>query len=197
MSLTKAQLLTFAGTLCNDLDDSTTISVYFNDVIYKLGQIERPPFVEWAQQKITSGTATYNYQSDEIRPLHTIMEEKEIFESSEDDLEAYDFEWRTATGVPFAYTEDIITARTYKLVPKPDFTSGTAGSNWGSTYPDDILALIYAQDRTSDIEDYFVLPIAFDILNAEFTYPSPHQDLTYATRCAEIAEMLYKLAGVL
>lgn len=197
MSLTKAQLLTFAGTLCHDLDDSTTLGVFFDDVIYKLGQFTNPPFVEWAQEKINSGTADYSYETDMIRPLYIIMEEKEIFESSEDDLEAYDYEWRAATGVPYAYTEDIITARKYKLVPKPDFTSGTAGSNWGSTYPDDILALIYAQDRDSDIEDYFVLPIAFDILNAEFTYPSDHQDLTYAARCAEIAELLYKLAGVM
>lgn len=196
MPYTKAQLLTLAGTLCLDLDNSTTISAYFDDVIYALGQIESPPFVEWAQEAIVSGTATYSYKTDMIRPLHIIMEEKEIFEASRADLEAYDYTWQTATGTPFAYTEDDITARTYQLVPEPDFSSGAAGTNWGSTYPADILALVYAQDRDADIEDYFALPIIFDILKREFSYPSDHQDLVYSARCAEIAEMLYKLAGV-
>ena len=95
----------------------------------------------------------------------------------------------------FAGRSDLAANRNV-ILAKPDFDGGIGGADWAANYPDDALALIFSEDRSTDIEDYFVLPITFDCIAREFAYPSDHQDLAYAGVCAELAQLLYALAGV-
>jgi hypothetical protein len=122
-----------------------------------------------------------------------------LSQSSEIDLEAYSKEWRTDSGDPLAYTQDIITARSYRLYPEPDFTSDPLipihGQPWGEDFPDDSLVLIYSDNREAHIPEFYSLPIAFDTLFREFSYPSDHEDQEFSTICQELSKLLYAFAG--
>lgn len=196
MSLSKAQLTTFAGSIAKSQQDSTTFSQFFDDVMDELGRLDTAPFASVAFEAVVSGTATYSFESTMIRPLYIFLEDELLSPVTQQDLEAYSQTWSADTGTPIAYTVDEINARTYQLYPEPDTSGSIAGADWASNYPSDALALIFTEDRSTDIEDYYALPITFDCLAREFSYLSDHYDIDYAKLCAQLAEILYQLAGV-
>lgn len=200
MSSTKNEILALLRELFQDLPDSDTIDVFYDEVIAAVGRLPDPFFVRIVQQTLTSGTAIYDYKTDMLRILHAIMADTMLYETTEDDLNAYSQSWSDDTGNPVAYTIDKVTHRTYRLYPEPDFNSGafipTEAQPYGVDYPDDILCLIYADNRTSAIEDFFVLYIIFAVAEKEFEYPSDHTDAELAKLCGQIAQLFYALAGM-
>jgi len=191
--------------------NSTTLAQYYTDVINKLGQLKAPPFIERGFQQVVSGTATYDNNSIQdgagntlgtcLRILHLFYDDTMLIEDSSIALESYSEDWEADTGTPALYTSDDITQdsadRYIQLYPEPDATGDSiAAVGWGSTFPDNDLAYLFSELRTTDIEDYFALPIIFDLLSLEFSYPSDHQDLLYAEACRLIAQLFYRMAGL-
>jgi len=196
MSLSKAQLTTFASTICHAEHDTTTFSQFFNDVIDELGRLPDPVFAEYAFEAIVDTQEEYSFETAMLRPIAIFLGDTLLPETSEQALEAYSATWQTDTGDPVAFTLDKIDAHKYRVYPIPD-ADGAASTNWAAGYSLTGLALIFVEDRSKDIEDYHVLPITFDCLAREFAYPSDHQDIDYAKVCTEIAQLLYTLAGVI
>lgn len=195
MSLTKAQLTTFASAVCHAQLDATTFSQFFDDVIDELGRSPSPPFAEYAFEAIVSGTDEYSYEATMLRPLHIFFGDLLLVEASQQVLEAYSKTQQSDTGDPVAFTLSGIDSRKYRVYPIPDANGSIAGANWAANYPTAALALIFVEDRSTDIEDYYVLPITFDCLTREFAYPSNHQDIDYAKVCADLSKFLYTLAA--
>jgi len=208
---TSATLRTLAGSLCVDLDDSTTLAQYYTDVIEMLGKLPSPPFIERAFQKVTSGTATYDSNAIEdgagngvttlIRIIYLFLEDTALIRDLSSNIEGYSEDWEADSGTPVAYTTDHVTQdsadRFIQLYPNPDTTGDAiAAVDWGANYPEGDLAYLFSELRTTDIEDYFALPIIFDLLSLEFSYPSDHQDLQYAETCRMLADFFYSLSGV-
>lgn len=197
MSLTKAQLTTFASTICHAEHDTTTFSQFFNDVIDELSRLPNPVFADYAFEAIVSGTDEYSFETTMLCPLHIFFGDLLLVEASQQVLEAYAKAWQSDEGDPIAYTLEGIDAHKYRVYPTPDANGSIAGANWAATYPTAALALIFIEDRSTDIEDYYALPITFDCLMREFAYPSDHQDIEYAKACGNLSKILYTLAGVM
>lgn len=196
MSLSKVQLTTFASTISHAQQDSTTFSQFFDDVIDEIGRLPNPVFAERAFEAIDSGTSEYSFETKMLRPLAIFFDDTLLPETTRKALEAYSATQQSDTGDPFAYTIDDINARKYRVYPEPDASGSISGADWAANYPDDALALIFSEDRSTDIEDYYVLPITFDCLAREFAYPSDHQTIEYAKVCSDLSKLLYYLAGV-
>ena len=196
MSLSKAQLTTFASTICHADHDTTTFSVFFDDVIEELGRLPDPVFVSIAAEAIVAAQAEYSFETTMLRPIAIFLGDTLLPETSEQALEAYSATWQTDTGDPVAFTLDKINARKYRVYPIPE-ANGVGSTNWAAGYSLVGLSLIFVEDRATGIEDYYALPITFDCLAREFAYPSDHQDTAYAKVCSELAQLLYTLAGVI
>lgn len=196
MSLTKAQITTFASTVAHAEHDTTTFSQFFNDVIDELGKLPRPVFADYAFEAIVSGTSEYSFETTMLRPIAIFFDDTLLLESSKEALEAYSITQLADAGSPVAYTIDEVNARKYRVYPEPNANGSIAGANWGASFPSNALALIFVEDRSTDIEDYYALPITFDCLAREFAYPSDHQDVEYAKVCATLAKLMYALVGV-
>jgi len=195
----QAEVETFVDTLCFNLSQDSaedTLTYFFDDVMDELGKKASPSFVNQALEQVTAATAEYSFETNMIRPLYIFYNDQMLFEASESDFQAYSQSWRADSGTPFAYTLDNVSAiNKYKLYPNPD-TSGAAPGDWTTGFVANNLSIIFSERRVADIEDYYVLPIAFDILQREFSYPSDRTDLAFASVCSEIAALLYRLAGV-
>ena len=195
MSFSKANVLTLCGKLCLELENDTTISQYFDDTVERFALLPAPVFTKHALVTLTAGTETYDFESDMLRLLHAIFDDASLFMTDEDALEAYSTTWRSASGTPLAVTQDWL-ARQYTLYPNPDANSGVAGAEpLGEDYPDDILWIIYAQDRASAIQEYYALPLAILTLAREFSYATLHYDPEFAEQCNQLGQLMLALLG--
>ena len=183
IAMTKTTIATLVGNLCHDLDDSTEISTFHDDVMEEISKSPRSPFVDYDTISIVSGTSQYNFPSDAIRMLALFYKDAHLSPSTISDLEAYDKDWLTTTGDPWAFTPEDRSYRKYRLFPEPD-ESG-----------DDNVAL-YTDKRDDSIEDWIALGMAHDILAKEFARPSDHQDVAYAAACDKMAKLIYQMAGL-
>lgn len=196
MSLSKAQLTTFASTIAHAEHDTTTFSQFFNDVIDELGRLPDPVFADYAFEAIVSGTAEYSFETAMLRPIAIFLGDNLLPETGEKELEAYSATQLSDTGTPVTFTLENVDARKYRVYPIPDGNGSIAGADWAANYPSAALALIFVEDRSTDIEDYYALPITFDCISREFSYLSDHQDIEYAKVCNSLAKLMYLLAGV-
>ena len=199
--MTRDDIILLAKDIAKSLHDPDTLDTYTNDIFHELAALPTHHMVEAVIKSLTSGTAEYAFESDMLHIIHAIMHDELLSPSDEKSLDAYSDEWQTDTGTPTQYTEDQITARTYKLYPIPNFTSSplipTHGAPWGEDWPTNSLALIYADDREDNILPIYSLPISFDALAREFSYPSDHTDEAFAFICQNVSQLFYRFIGVI
>lgn len=198
--MTRDEIITLAEQLAKQLHDPDTLDVYTNDVFDELGRLPTPQMVEAFIKALTSGTATYPFETDMLSIVYAIMFDELLSPCDEPALDAYSASWQSATGTPTQFTQDNITARKYRLYPNPDFTSDPLipiyGEPFGQDFPDDSLVLIYGDNREADISPIYALPIAFDALSREFAYPSNHTDQSFVHISQLIAQLIYTMLGV-
>lgn len=195
MSVSKAQILNFCSFLALDLENDTTISDYFDDIINRWSLIPDPPFQKATLVELSSGTGVYDYEADMLTPVYLVYIDKEIFPSSEHSLGAYSRDWRTESGIPKAYVTEELT-RQYLLWPIPNANSGSTGGlsePYGEDYPDDILFLLYSDDRSTAIQEIYQIPIALQTLSREFAYSSLQQDTDFSTVCNQVADFFMQI----
>lgn len=198
--MTRDEIKTLTVSLAKDLEDTDTIDIYINEVFRILAFSSSPPMLRGILKEITSGTATYSFESDMLKITYAIMFDELLSPCSESALDAYSSTQESDSGTPSQITQDELTARTYRLYPEPDTTSTSCtyahGEPFGEDYPDDILTLIYADDRESNIHGIYSISIALDTLSREFAYPSDHTDKNLSAVCRKAADLIYQLVGV-
>ncbi len=198
--MTRAEVLVILNELALDLGDADSLTIFFDETLRLLALSEEPPWCKAEIKALSSGTNTYAFEDDMLQIIEMIMHDELLSYASEKSLDAYSEDWQADTGTPTDYTTDNVAPRYYRLYPEPDFSSDaiipTHGQPWGEDWPDDSLALIYADYRESDILDIFALPISFISIAQEFSYPSDHTNLEYATVCKGIVSLLSMLVGV-
>lgn len=198
--ITRDEIITLAESLAFSLDEAGTLDTFMNDVFNELGLSADPPLIKAEIKALTSGIATYAFESDMLQLTHAIMHDELLSPSSEAMFAAYSQSWRADSGTPFAFTQDKVDARNYTLYPGPDFSSSPLipahGEPFGEDFPLNSLVLIYADNREQDIPDIFSLPTAFDALRREFSYPSDHADEAFANACEILSNIFYTLLGV-
>ena len=198
--MTRDEIITLTEQLGKQLSDPDTLDVYTNDVFDELGRLPLPQMVEAFIKSITSGTATYDFESDMLSIIYAIMDDELLSPVLELALDAYSSTWQSDSDTPTQFTQDAITAREYRLYPNPNFTSDPLipihGEPFGEDYPDNSLTLLYGDNRESGISPIYALPIAFDALSREFAYPSNHTDQSFAYISQLIAQLIYTMLGV-
>lgn len=198
--MTRDDIISLSTQLAFIEPNTDTLETFLGDVIHELSFLTSPPLVQAEFQSLSSGTAEYSFLTDTIKIVYAIMHDELLAETSEDSLESYSTTWRTASGTPTTFSQDLQTARTYQLYPNPNFNSSALipinGAPWGEDYPLNNLTLIYADNRQNDIPEIFALPFTFDTLAREFSYPSSHEDKNFSQHCRELSQLLYKLVGL-
>lgn len=181
--MTEAELTTFVQLLAHGKGQATTLADYFDDSMAALAKTSAP-FCDNELFSPTDGTADYSYPASAIRILAVIHGDTQLPYATEQDLENYDGTWRATAateGTPIAWTTLEESARTVRLYPTPDTTAVNGGT------------FLFAATRTTDLPEFCILPIAFDMLYQEFSYPSDHQDFEFAKLCNELSETLKAL----
>jgi hypothetical protein len=192
----KANIITLTGVLGSGLQNATTLSQFFDDVVESIGLSPFPIFHSSALVELSDGTGTYDFESDMLRLIHAIMEDASISIVTEPELDLYSSSWRTTEGTPIALTQDDLN-RQYTLYPIPDFDSEALGGGeaepYGEDYPEDQLVVIYTENKSANFQEYYALPLAFESLSREFAYPSDHQDTEFAESCAILSQFLHSI----
>jgi hypothetical protein len=176
VALTKANVVSFVQLLAHSKgDDTNTLNEFFDDTMERYAKTTAP-YVETYTFNIVSGTSVYAYPSAAVRILAVFHDGKFLPFTPPSNLEMYSSTWRTDTGDPVAWTSFEQDSRNVRMVPEPDANSTNGG------------VMIYGENRTTDIQDWLVMPQAFEMLYEEFFYPSDHQDKEFAFFCFEIAQ---------
>lgn len=198
--MTRAEILTLSQSLCFSKADADALAAYIDASLRDEALVDKPFSIKAEIVDLTSGTANYSFESDMIKVISMFYNGNLLSETDSRGLSAYNQTWPGDSGDPVAFTQDEITAHTYTLYPNPDTTSDPLipvhGEPFGEDFPDNSLTLIYADKRDSDICELYGLPIAFDILNREFSRPSTHTDNAIAEVFGEVSNLFQSLLGV-
>ena len=180
MSVSKTNILDFVEWLSLDLEDDTSASNFFDDVIERLAFLEKPLFFKHDIENFSAGTSVYDFAADMLDLHWASLADSFLLPCSEDDLNAYASSWRADTGTPEAISSDRLT-RQYRVYPTPS----------------SIMAyqFMYIQDRSTGILEIYQIPIALKVLAQDFVYDSKHQDLDFSGICDQIGSLFLNLLG--
>ena len=187
MTMTRANVVTLTNLLAHGSGDADLMPDAYDDALDRFGR-SSAPFVDTANYTPTDGTVEYSYPATAVALLGVFHGAKQLLEASGAELEAYDEDWRATadtTGTPVAFSFFERDADKVLLFPTPDTTTSNGGT------------FLYSENRTTDIPEWLVLPLVFDILAEEFSYPSDHQDKEFAAMCNEMAQILKAFTGIL
>jgi len=185
MTMTRANVITFVNLLAHGKGDTDLMPEAYDDALDRLGR-SSSPFVETEAFTPEDGTAEYSYPTKAVALLAVFHGANQLLEASSKELEAYDEDWRDADeGTPIAFSFYERDADKVLLFPTPDTTAASGGT------------FLFSENRTTDIPNWLVLPLAFEILAEEFAYPSDHQDTEFASMCAEMGQILKAFTGML
>jgi hypothetical protein len=185
MTMTRANVVTLTNLIAHGSGDSDLMPDAYDGALDRLAR-SAAPFVDTEAFTPTDGTAEYSYPSTAVALLGVFHGAKQLPQASSKELEAYDEDWRGADeGTPVVFSFYERDADKVLLFPTPDTTASDGGT------------FLFSENRTTDIPEWLALPIVFDILAEEFSYPSDHQDKEYAAMCGEMAQILKAFTGIL
>jgi len=200
MTISRSDILTMSRFLAFFSLNNSTLATFLDDCFNELGLSPTPRMIKPEIKSLTSGLSYYDFESDMLQIIAAFYNGQQVHFSSVKDLESYAKSWRYSTGSPLAITQDSQSARKYVVYPFPSVTSYPLipihGEPYGEDFPANSLTLIYADNRQSGINETYLLPLAFDTLAKEFSYPSDHTDTVFADGCKMAAKLLYGLAGI-
>ena len=184
MTMTRTEIIGLADDLAHSVAEDITMTQSYDDILDRLARTTSP-FVADEAFTPTDGTAEYDYPTNAVMLLGVFHNGKHLIPVSSGELEAYSASWRaTAEQDPVVYTVFEEDARSIKLFPTPSDTDADGG------------LFLFAENRTTDIPEWLVLPIVFEILAEEFAYPSDHQDKEFAAACLTMSQFLKAFTGV-
>jgi hypothetical protein len=173
MSKTKAQVQTLAKDISRIVLNTTSLPVYYDDILEELARGGVSPFIAVSQKNVTSGTSIVDLAATEYNPIafFCIVDGTTTYthltKETRKGLEAYSQTWLTDTGDPWAYTEELSSdgnVHSIRLYPEPDATNNSG------------LVVVSMQDEETNCPDYLAVYIALRILAKEFARPGILQD---------------------
>ena len=185
MALTQDNIVDLANIIAGTTGSTTTMNIYYDEVMRNLGTRFNPPLFESTTFAISSGTASYAWPSTACSVLAIYSSAgREILQANRTELDAYDDGWRASTSTDsyhfYCVEED--TQRSFRLYPIPSTAStGT---------------VIMGVASSADVPDYFSFYVACNILAREFAKPSDHQDKQFAAAAEDVAKLFGMLIGV-
>jgi len=146
--------------------------------------------------EVGSGVFVYDWPEDCIRILTAFYANKELTRAPVHQLDLQQRDWRSETGIPVHYVLNHEAERTVRLYPIPllDGDPVPFPTDFGSSYPDGNLVLLYVTDNL-DVPDWLDLPIACAILAKEFSRESSHCDKKAAELYLRLATVLRGIGG--
>ncbi len=189
----KADILTLAKliALTTEVND-TNLNDYFDEAVRALSDSQ--VFVGFKVVQAVNGTAKYAYPTNALRVLTVLWHDKELTETSTQQLDAVNRSWRATTGTPTCWMEEHVDERQVRIYPIPDTTGDAAADNWGATYPDNDLVFVTVDSATT-IPDWIDIPVALGMLAREFSRESKHRDPRLAQLYVKLGLILRRLAG--
>jgi len=182
----------------NYVSDEDRLGEYFDEVMNEMCMSLLSPFMGAAIVRTESGTAEYDWPTDCQRLVALFQDDVQMSKTSVKELEAYAQDWRSDSGTPWAWMLDRETARKLLVYPKPDATGDAVSTpyQWGSSWPEDDLSIVFSEYRDKDIPDWAVLYFSFSMLAREYRRVSDHQDLGFADLCDSLAIMTGSMVGI-
>jgi len=179
---TKANIITLTGVLGSGLQNATTMSQFFDDIIRAIGLSPLPIFFNNAEVALVAATTTYNFEAAALKLTDAIMHDSLISMVTEEELDTYSQTWRDAADdTPIALTQDHL-SRQYTLYPGPNAAAAATK-----------LTIFYTENKSANFPEYYALPLAFETLFREFSYPSDHQDSEFSESCLVISQFLHAI----
>ncbi len=199
--MNKADIIGVAEDLGRFDINADTIDEYLGVVLSEVCRRFGAPLMALELFEVRNDVSDYSTPDNAARIVAIFHNDRMLSASTRGELEAYDDAWRALSGDPWAFMVSEQSVRRFRMVPQPDSDSGDfsfiTGTPLGTDFPTNAGSVIYTDLRITDIPDWLVLHVAFKILELEFGRPSRHQDIAFAKACAEFAEILWKLAGLL
>jgi len=134
---------------------------------------------------------SYEIPPQAIRPLHWFYADQILHETTDLELDLWDFEWRTKRGTPVTVARADVGGRRFRLVPAPDRDSEDYiflfGDPLGLHFPAYSVAVIHTEIRT-DLPVWLEEAIVWFVLAREFSRDSDHTDLAFAGVCTRMAQ---------
>lgn len=183
--MNRGEIISLANDFIHDVGALSTLEESYTDTLERFAK-GSAPFVDSESFTPTDGVSEYSYPSSAVTILGVFYGTRHLAFASAKDLEAYSADWRsTAEDEPYVFTFYEEDARTVKIFPTPSTTTVDGGT------------FLFSEQRTLDIADWIVLPIIFEMLFEELSYPSDHQDKEMATVCATLGRFFRLFTGVL
>lgn len=180
MSTTKVAILAMAQLMCFNKADTDEIDRLFTEVMLEFSHDPRMWTHTFVNATVTSNKDHFTSLTNTYHLSALFYNGRQLREVRQNELQAYEREWRDKVGTPVAYTLAGEQDRVVRYFPARD--DGTATVT--------ILGVVAA---TGNIPDVLELPLALKILEREFSRESPHRDLPFATACGGIADKILKL----
>jgi hypothetical protein len=197
--MTKTEILQLVTDISAGKADPVTIDFYFDQLIDDLGRHSQElTAIELATA--TKGTAEYVLPDNCIVEQAVLFDDRQLIKTETNHLEAVSPSWRSHIGKPYAYTKDELTARSIRLYPIPDVTTGPItwdhGEPIGLDFPPNSITYIFSSRDASNIPYHLVLAIVFQILAWNFARPSKYKSSAFSQLCQQLAGLFFKLSGI-
>ena len=175
---TRTEILAFCDFLSAGLAEQNECLRLYSEVLIELAHDPRA----WLSTVAVSNTGLVADNTDPdqleirggvIKLLAMFYSHRQLTEESIGALNGLNADWREHVGEPWGYTRQGEEGRMLRLYPKPRRLPVTGETL--STSTDSAIAL-YCDQRTTDVPDVMVLPIALLILAREFERESNHRD---------------------
>lgn len=173
-------------------DDTVLSSKFYDDVILDLSKEQW--FVQLTILPGIANQATYTLPDEAINLLSVFYDDRILFPATERELEVDDPNWRDIGGTPIAFTAKNEQDRTFRLYPTPDIPGKDfiffLGSPLGANFPAYSVAVLHTK-TVLDVPEWLNLPVAFAILEKEFSRESSHRDAEFSRICSQISKLLF------
>lgn len=164
---TKTEILALVQLLCYDLADSDEIDRFFGEVEKELAKDPRLWILYHSSSVSVAPDLLITLTSLNVTAV--FYAGRQLFEASQEELNATNAEWRAVTGTTVSYVKEHHDEHTLRLYPR-----GVIDEN---------IDVFETPAVTTQIPDILTLPWALYILAREFSRESNHRDVPFATAC--------------
>lgn len=202
----KTEILNFIKLFMHGEVDEDSTNIIYAEVLQDIAQSALHPLVGLVEEDTQTGVHTYRIPDSAIKILAAFHKARQLNFTTVSQLEAYDIDWRGVDDDPISYLQEEQSKREVRLFPQP--ISGLAFQNiefidtddfkwedtndfeWQQTARLKELAFLFSEARETNIPEWSVLFIAFEIMARETAHPGEQQDLAFSGVCKEMANFL-------
>jgi len=193
----QADVLQLVTDLSDGLNDSTATTNYYGDVIFLMGLDPGGTVVNITTVDPVIFVPQTTLPASSITTLAVIYDRKHLSKTGRARANAWDTQWFTTLGPPFAWLDEDQDRHTITEIPIP-VNPPTVGLPRDPSTSDpgfNGLTIIYTETRT-DAHGDEELAMALEIMAREFSRDSDHTDHTAAQTCRTLSGTLFTMVNV-